>query len=155
MPTPREIAQSYSERPRQPWHSIARKMRAEGQTLQAIAAVFDVTPNYICRVCRGIVCPIDHRGASAPRRDASAAFVAEHYGKMSASQIGRRLGISRNAVIGLAYRMGLSKPRATETGEIIETTELVQKMHEFTEPASPLGAAEESERFTVAVREEA
>ena len=38
-----------------------------------------------------------------------------------------------------------------ETGEIIETTELVQKMHEFTEPASPFGAAEESERGTVAV----
>jgi hypothetical protein len=111
-----------------PWHEEARKMRSEGSSLQAIADKFGVTNARAWQVCKGIVCPVDHRAMEYQRRIAAGwrfplsdphklkftadqdAFIRENYGKRSASVIARELGLnSRNCVIGRAYRLGLCR----------------------------------------------
>jgi len=46
-----------------------------------------------------------------PRSEADKAFVREHYGKLTAWQIAQARGMTRNAVIGLANRLSLTKPK--------------------------------------------
>lgn len=51
------------------------------------------------------------RGPKA-RSEADKDFVRRHYHKRRVSEIALALGTTRNAVIGLARRLGLSKPKA-------------------------------------------
>ena len=46
------------------------------------------------------------------RSDDDKAFVKRHYHKRHVAEIAAELGTTRNAIIGLAYRMGLSKSKA-------------------------------------------
>jgi len=103
----------------------ARRMRAEGAKLSEIGVAFGFSIERAAQICRGVACPIDHKRAAsrrnvvlasaAPRRspriNKDGTFIRDHYRKLSASQIGGALGISRDAVIGAARRMGLSIPK--------------------------------------------
>jgi len=56
-------------------------------------------------------------GASVYLDEAALAFIRQHYGtrEWSASAIGKRLGVSKNVIIGRARRMGLHKKKEPPT----------------------------------------
>lgn len=114
------------------WHEEARQRRADGASLQQIADMYGVSRQRAHQVCRGVECSVDHvalhaanladpewrkahnwRPGSRPaiKRFEGADYIRENYGKLSAAQIGRHLGITKNAVIGRARDLGLSKPK--------------------------------------------
>jgi hypothetical protein len=94
------------------WHEEARELRAAGEMQRVIADHFGVSQARVSQVTNGVVCPVNHR--ARPRADkwgsAADAFILERYGEWSASKIGKRLGVSRNAIIGRVWRL---RQRAT------------------------------------------
>jgi transcriptional regulator with XRE-family HTH domain len=111
-----------------PWHDEARRLRGEGAAMKTLARQFGVSVARVWQVTRGVCCPIDHRGDASRRnirlalqaraagrrpswKPAQDAYLKEHYHcDRSAAEIGRDLGVSRNAVIGRAHRLGLARP---------------------------------------------
>lgn len=102
------------------WHEKARTMRSDGAKLSDIALAMGVSGERVRQVCLDIVCPVDHKAffhdpvwraqhrKKPERRMEREAFIRAHYKKdLTASEIGHRLGISRNAVIGSARDLGL------------------------------------------------
>lgn len=105
------------------WHEKARKMRSEGSKLSDIAQAVGVSAERVRQVCLDVICPIDHtaffrdpewRAAhrkKPERRTEREAFLRAHYKQdMTASEIGKHLGITRNAVISSANGLGLCTP---------------------------------------------
>lgn len=105
------------------WHEEARKMRSEGAKLADIGNAFGVTLERARQVCAGVECPVDHTAyfrdpewraqhrRKPVRRLEREPFLRAHYKQdMTASEIGRALGISRNAVISSANKLGLCTP---------------------------------------------
>jgi hypothetical protein len=105
------------------WHEEARKMRSEGGKLSDIALALGVSAERVRQVCLDVVCPVDHKAffrdpewraqhsQKPERRMEREAFIRAHYkNDLSATEIGYRLGISRNAVIGSARDLGLCTP---------------------------------------------
>jgi hypothetical protein len=109
------------------WHDEARRLRGEGAALKALAQKFGVSVARVSQVARAVRCPIDHRRAASRRNIRLAlragaagrrpiwkadqdAYLSSHYNRdRSAAEIGRDLGVSRNAVIGRAHRLGLAR----------------------------------------------
>lgn len=112
------------------WHQEARRLRSEGWKLVDIGDRFGVSRERVRQVSVGIVCPINHRQAererrallwkdrewrksnlgkrSAPKRDKHKDYIIAHYKKdMSASEISKQLGMTRNSVISFARYLGL------------------------------------------------
>lgn len=52
-------------------------------------------------------------------REGLDAAIKLHYGEISATQIGAVFGVSKNVIIGRAYRMGLSKPKRATKATIL------------------------------------
>lgn len=95
------------------WHEEARRLRSEGAKIKEIARHFGKTEGYVLRVCRGVACPIKHKSTGRPVEWTKEGdqFLRDFYnGVLSASHIGKRLGYSRNAIIGRAHRIGLARP---------------------------------------------
>lgn len=110
------------------WHTQAQDMRAAGAKLSVIAERFNVTIQAASRVCVDVYCPVNHHSGSPHfsdpewravhckkpvRRAETEDFISQHYHKLSAAEIGKRLGISKNAVIGRARDMGLCRSSAS------------------------------------------
>ena len=110
------------------WHDEARRLRGEGAAMKALAQKFGVSVARIWQVVGTVCCPVDHRRDASRRNIRLAlrarasgrrpswkadqdAYLRAHYNcDRSAAEIGRDLGVSRNAVIGRAHRLGLARP---------------------------------------------
>jgi GcrA cell cycle regulator len=111
-----------------PWHEEARRLRREGLAMKALAEKFGVSVARVSQVAGRVRCPIDHRRDASRRNirlalracaggrrpiwkaDQDAYLKAHYHRGRSAAEIGRDLGVSRNAVIGRAHRLGLARP---------------------------------------------
>ena len=111
-----------------PWHEEARRLRGEGAAMKTLAQKFGVSVARVWQVAGDVCCPVDHRrdasrknirlalraraGGRRPiwKADQDAYLKAHYHCDRSAAEIGRDLGVSRNAVIGRAHRLGLARP---------------------------------------------
>lgn len=121
------------------WYAEARKMREQGYTLDDIGYKFGRTRERVRQVCEGIEpkgkmprlrpkSAIDRRGKTMSEEGkARLATLRELADQgLSASQAGARLGITRNAVLGMAFRhkikfhgpMGRPMAKKVETSEV-------------------------------------